>query len=67
MANDITVEGSGTVYLLVPESDAGREWLAEHLDIDNSFQPYWPAKAVVEHRYVRDIVAAALADGLGVR
>jgi hypothetical protein len=62
---DIRVENHGTLFLLHAESITGLEWLESSVDMDAR---WWTARAlVVEPRYVRDIVAGAIADGLEVR
>jgi len=63
---DITVEGSGTVFLLVPQTDKGRTWIKENIGPDNGYQPYYPDKVVVEHRYIEDILQGMAADGLAL-
>ena len=61
---DLTVEGGGSIYLLRPVSAVGSVWIAMHIPFDAQ----WLGGAVVvEHRYIRDIVTGALADGLRVR
>jgi len=61
---DLLVHGGGTVYLLRPVSRAGTAWVDEHIPEDAA----WFGGAVaVEHRYIRDIVVVAVADGLRVR
>jgi hypothetical protein len=61
---DLLVQGGGSVFLLRPSSRKGCCWLKEYTLAD----AMWLAGAlVVEHRYIRDIVAGALCDGLRVR
>lgn len=64
---DLLVYADGpvcTVYLLHAASRAGAGWIAEHIPHDAQ----WLGTGVaVEHRYIGDIVAGALADGLRVR
>ena len=61
---DLLVTGGGTLYLLFATSPAGETWIEEHIPDDAQ----WFAGGVaVEHRYVRDIVAGAVSDGLRVR
>lgn len=61
---DLHVHGSGTVYLLRPVSRFGASWVAEHIPLDAM---RFAGAIVVEHRYIYDIVAGAVADGLRVR
>ena len=61
---DLLVQGGDSVYLLRPTSRKGYRWLKEHTPADAT----WFAGAlVVEHRYIRDIVAGALCEGLRVQ
>lgn len=62
---DFAVDGGGSIFLLRPLTDAGREWVDQHIGQDNGFQPYWPT-VVIEHRYIGNIVAGIQADGLQV-
>jgi hypothetical protein len=61
---DLTIYGGGTVFLLSANTDAGREWIAEHISSE-PWQQFGPAIAV-EHRYIENIVAGAQSDGLTV-
>ena len=61
---DLLVHGGGSVYLLRPASEAGTAWLDQHITPDAS---RFGGAIVVEHRYIRDIVAGAVSDGLRVR
>ena len=63
MATDIVVENHGSVFLLRPISDSGREWIEQNITERNGFQPYWPT-VVVEPRYISDIVSGIQADHL---
>jgi hypothetical protein len=65
-STDILVENQGSILLLRPLTVAAREWVEEHIGEDNGYQPYWPT-AVVEPRYVSDIIFAATSDGLVCR
>ncbi len=61
---DLLVQGGGSVFLLRPTNRKGCCWIKQHTPAD----AMWFAGAlVVEHRYIRDIVAGALCDGLRVR
>ena len=61
---DLIVHGGGTVYLLRPVSIAGETWIADHIAQDAT---WFGGGVVVEHRYIREIVEGAVADGLRVR
>lgn len=60
---DFFVRNEKTIYLLEPLTDAGREWVREHLPEDAT---YWGDSVVVEWRYIRDIVDGIRRDGLKV-
>jgi hypothetical protein len=63
---DFSLDNQGSIVLLIPHSDAAREWVNEHIGQSNGFQPYWPT-VVIEHRYVSEIISAAQRDGLRVQ
>jgi len=63
---DINVTGGGSIFLLAPKTQAGRDRIDQNIGPDNGFQPYYPT-VVVEHRYVGDIVEGMAADGLEVK
>jgi hypothetical protein len=60
---DLLVHSGGSVYLLRPASEAGAAWLDQHLTSDARM---FGGAIAVEHRYIRDIVAGAVSDGLRV-
>jgi hypothetical protein len=60
---DLSVRDEGTIFLLTPETAWGEEWIAEHIP-DTAFR--FGGAIVVEHRYIADIVAGAINDGLEV-
>jgi hypothetical protein len=51
--SDFTVQDEGTIFLLIPNTDAAQGWIEEH--IPDTAQ-YFGAAVVVEHRYIADIV-----------
>lgn len=61
------VQNEGTIVLLHPESDAEKGWLEEHIDREGSFQPFWPDRVVVEHRYKEPILQAMAEEGFEMR
>jgi len=61
---DFIVSGGGSVYLLLPCSDAAQAWADEHLPEDAQ---HLGRAIAVEHRYISDIVAGIQADGLTVQ
>jgi hypothetical protein len=58
---DLRATDFGSIWLLTPLSEAGREWCDEHLP-ENALT--WGSSVVVEPRYVADIVLGAADDGL---
>jgi hypothetical protein len=60
---DLLVRDEGSIYLLVPVTPAGQEWVDENLPAD---APTWGTAIAIEHRYIADIVNGAIADGLTV-
>ena len=61
---DFEITGGGTVYILTPCTTEAKEWLEEHVDLDNV---QWFGRGIaVEHRYIEDIVEGARGDGLEV-
>ena len=61
--SDLHVANDGTVFQLTPLTEAGNNWVVDHLPEDR----IWGHHAIlVEHRYIADIVDGAIADGLDV-
>ena len=60
------IEFHTSIYLIVPLCASARHWLDENLGKDNGFQPYWPT-AIVEPRYLAQIIAGIRRDGLAAR
>lgn len=60
---DFSVGNHGSICLLVPHTDAAREWVRFHMDPEAR---HWAGGTVVEPRYIDDIVAGIEADGLEV-
>jgi hypothetical protein len=63
-AGDISVVNHGSILIFLPTSDAGREWIAEHIASDAM---RWAGGVVVEPRYAQDIVDGAIHDGMEVK
>lgn len=64
---DLLVDNHGSIFLLRPLSQAGADWVKDHLPDDVMRWGYGPmAGVVVEHRYIGAIVDGAQADGLTV-
>ncbi len=64
---DFLVENHGSIFLLRPVTDAGLDWVEEHIGSDNGFQPYWPHAIVIEHRFIADVLAGIESDDLAVQ
>jgi len=64
---DFTVQNHGSIFLLVPETDAARTWCDENLpDNRMTLGTTRGGPVVVEHRFIADIVSGIQADGLTV-
>ena len=65
MANthDFAIQNEGTIFLLTPWTPAAQGWIAEHLPEDAT---HFGASVVVEHRFIRDILAGIVNGGLTV-
>ena len=59
---DVLIENHGSIVLLRPQNETGRQWLADNL-LDPMF--FGPG-AVVEPRYVAPIVEGMGEDGIEV-
>jgi hypothetical protein len=61
---DLEVQDEGSIFLLRPLTDTGAEWIGEHLVSEDA---QWFGEALcVEHRFIADIVAGAIENGLRV-
>jgi hypothetical protein len=61
---DLLVQGEGTVYLIHAVSPAGHAWIENHIASD---APSLGDAVAVEHRFIADIVLAAIREGLEVK
>jgi hypothetical protein len=60
---DFWVQNHGSLYLLIPQTEAAQDWVGENIPDDAQ----WFGKGiVVEHRYIYDIVDGIRGDGLEV-
>lgn len=59
---DLQFVNHGSIVLCYPSSDAGREWVDEHLSADDVI--CWGDGIAIEPRYVAAIVEGATGDGL---
>ena len=60
---DFLVENHGSIFLLQPLTPAAQSWVQEFLPADHTS---FGSAAVVEHRYIADIVEGIRNDGLAV-
>jgi hypothetical protein len=65
-APDFLVEDHGTLFILQPLTPAAQAWLDEHVITEETLL-LGGNGVVVEHRYIRDLVAGAQNDELVVR
>lgn len=61
---DLSIQNEGNIFILRALTDAGKQWVAEHIPADA--QTWGPDGVVVEHRYIGDIAQGAANDGLEV-
>jgi hypothetical protein len=61
---DFSIQNHGSIFLIHPHIEGAREWIAEHIDPDQS--QTFGGGLVVEPRYVSDLVAGMESDGLVV-
>lgn len=64
---DFTLENHGSLFLLRPLNSAARDWMNEHLPMDNPEIQFWGDAVVVEPRHVAPIVDGIIGDGLVLR
>jgi len=62
-APDLAVSHHGSVVLFHPQTELAHDWMDEHCPA-GADHTYFGAALVVEPRYVRDLLAHALEDGL---
>jgi len=49
---DVRIENHGSIFLLLPVTQAAKAWLEENVDPESQ---WWCGKLVVEHRYIRPL------------
>jgi hypothetical protein len=64
---DFRLENHGSLFLLLPLTPAAKDWMGEHLPMDNPETQFWGDAIVIEPRYVTSIVDGILGDGLVLR
>lgn len=60
---DFWVQNHGSLFLLIPQTDAANQWVDDNLPEDVT---RFGRGIVVEHRYISDIVDGIRGDGLEV-
>jgi hypothetical protein len=64
---DFRLENHGSLFLLRPLNLAAKDWMSEHLPIDNPETQFWGDAIVIEPRYVAPIVEGIIGDELVLR
>jgi hypothetical protein len=64
---DFKLENHGSLFLLRPLTSVARDWMGEHLPMDNPETQFWGDAIVIEPRYVAPIVDGIIGDGLVLR
>lgn len=62
-----TLENHGSLFLLRQLNSAAKDWMQEHLPMDNPETQFWGDAIVIEPRYVAPIVDGIIGDGLLLR
>lgn len=58
---DVCIQNEGTIFLFTPNTDAGREWIDEHVAGETT---NLGLTLVVEHRYALGLAQGMAKDGL---
>jgi hypothetical protein len=61
------LENHGSLFLLRPLNSAAKDWMGEHVPIDDPETQFWSDAIVIEPRYVATIVDGIIGDGLVLR
>jgi hypothetical protein len=61
---DFTLENHGCLFLLHPLTTLAREWMNEHLPVENPETQFFAGAIVVEPRYIGPIVKGIVADSM---
>jgi hypothetical protein len=64
---DFQLENHGSLFLLRPLNSTARDWMGDHLPMDNPEAQFWGDAIVIEPRYVAPIVDGIIGDGLVLR
>ena len=60
---DLYIHNEGTIFLVYPLTDDGLTWVKAHIPADAQRHGH---AIGVKHRYITDVVAGAIHDGLEV-
>ena len=63
MTRDFTIDGHGSVFILIPHTPEAKDWVAEKISEDRT---EFGKGIVIEHRYVLDIATAIREEGFKV-
>lgn len=63
--SDFRLRNEGWFVLLHLLTPSAVEWVNEHIEEDNGYQPQWPS-VLIEHRYVEPILLGIADAGLSV-
>ncbi len=66
LSADVQVINEGSILFFAPQSEEAKGWFEDHIGADNGYQPYWPARVVVEANYANDIIQELYDAGLEV-
>lgn len=61
------LENHGSLFLLRPLTSAAREWMQDHLPVDDPETQFCGDAIVIEHRFISEIISGVQRDGLRVR
>jgi hypothetical protein len=62
---DVEIEQTGGLFLVHPLTDTGAAWIGKNVDTDAA--TFWLSALVVEHRYIEQLAAGMIEDGLVVK
>lgn len=62
-SRDFTIDNHGSIFILIPHTDAAKLWIKESLSEERQ---EWGGGIVIEHRYIVDIAHAIRHCGLRI-
>lgn len=63
---DVLVEDNGTLFIFSPLTGRAKQWIEENVS-QEGYQPDFPTRLIVEHRYAFDLARGMRQDQLVVR